>query len=76
MDIEERLTKLEDEVFRLKYDSRVFWRNLSMNAPEWATDAVNAAEKVGLRPSNQGGSHDFYRLLVLMYDQGLLDERS
>lgn len=75
MNIEERLSKIEAEIFKLKYESKVFWKNLSMSAPEWAVDAVKAAEAAGLKPNNQGGSYDFFRLLVLMYEHGLFNQR-
>ncbi len=74
MNIEQRLQKLEAEVLELKYKNKVIWRELSMDTPEWAYDAAKAAEDAGLVPNINGGSYDFYRLLVLMHHKGLFDK--
>ncbi|MNJ03835.1 hypothetical protein D3C73_1643200 [compost metagenome] len=40
--------------------------------PVWAKSAVNAGVAAGIIDSPQGGSYDFYRLLVVLHRKGII----
>ncbi len=69
---DDRIQKLENEIFQLKYQLLVINQIISPKTPEWAIEVLNKAEKLGLRPSPYGEGVDTYRILDLLDRLGLL----
>ncbi|MEQ4692671.1 hypothetical protein [Providencia manganoxydans] len=69
---DDRIQKLEDEIFQLKYQLLVINQIISPKTPEWAIEVLEKAEKLGLKPSSYGEGYDTYRILDLLDKLGLL----
>lgn len=73
MGYEDRLQKLENEVFRLKYELKVHKSYLAMRSiPEWANEAAKKADESGMPMSPIGSSLDYYRIVTHLYEKGLI----
>lgn len=73
MGFEERIQKLESEIIQLKYALKVLHSLMAMDAiPDWAQEALTVAKDLGLIDNPYGGSLDFYRLITLLHQHGLI----
>lgn len=69
---DDRIRKLEEEIFQLKYQLLVINRIISPKTPGWASEVLEKAERLGLKPSCYGEGYDTYRILDLLDRLGLL----
>ncbi|EMF4353630.1 hypothetical protein V3504_001842 [Providencia rettgeri] len=69
---DDRIRKLEEEIFQLKYQLLIINQIISPKTPEWAIEVLEKAERLGLKPSSYGEGYDTYRILDLLDRLGLL----
>lgn len=70
----ERIADLERNHKQLQQRLEQMERQHKMAVPDWAKDAVEAAVQAGYIDTPEGGSLDFYRLVVVMYRAGMFSK--
>lgn len=68
----EQLNQLQEQVTNLQSKVSQLEQQASIEAPEWAADAVKQAVVFEIIDTPDNGSFDFYRCLTVMYRKGLL----
>jgi flagellar protein FlgJ len=68
---EEEEEAMREEIEQLRRQVEQMKGLMAMDIPDWAKPAVDAAVKAGLVTEPNGGSYDFYRILVVMHRKGL-----
>lgn len=63
---------LSAKVFELAVKTTALESKRTMDVPEWAKAAVEAAVKAEIVDTPNGGSEDFYRVLTVMHRKGLI----
>ncbi|MDA5091912.1 hypothetical protein PGN04_29350 [Klebsiella quasipneumoniae subsp. quasipneumoniae] len=72
---EEKIQKLEFELFQVRYELAVIKKLLIPDkTPDWALLSKDIAYSAGLRPSPYGEGYDMCRLLELLCKVGILSK--